>query len=214
LLTLVPVQNRIEAEAAAEAPVTAQLLTVPAPIPAQDHGSSHVASQQSPQRSLPVEKDGRRLQLDIARLVAVQAQAHYTSLFDGETIWFCPYRQSRSGCFGQTRRRFGCRRHGRQNSLSSAGQPVAPVLAEAAARRTGDRRVTAANTADPLTQFVQRDRHSCTEPPFRAASIVAAAHPFLSSEQREELLPNRQPVPRRKQIDPGTLYLPPPVQRC
>ncbi|MBK8161246.1 MAG: LytTR family transcriptional regulator DNA-binding domain-containing protein [Rhodospirillaceae bacterium] len=90
LLTLVPVQNRIEAETAVEAPPMAQLLTVPAPIPAKDHGSGHVASQHATQRSLPVEKDGRRLQLDIARLVAVQAQAHYTSLFDGETIWFCP----------------------------------------------------------------------------------------------------------------------------
>ena len=41
-------------------------------------------------RTLPVEKDGRRLQLDVSRLVAVQAQAHYTSLFDGESTWFCP----------------------------------------------------------------------------------------------------------------------------
>ena len=45
--------------------------------------------QESP-KALPVEKDGRRLLLDVGRLVAVQAQAHYTKLFDGETTWFCP----------------------------------------------------------------------------------------------------------------------------
>jgi NO-binding membrane sensor protein with MHYT domain len=105
LLTLVPVQDQpvqdqpqqerpvqipVEAEAAAKAPATAQLLTVPAPTQATDQEPGHIAPQQPPQRSLPVEKDGRRLQLDIARLVAVQAQAHYTSLFDGEAIWFCP----------------------------------------------------------------------------------------------------------------------------
>jgi DNA-binding LytR/AlgR family response regulator len=37
-----------------------------------------------------VEKDGLRRQFDVARLVAVQAQAHYTQLFDGEAVWFCP----------------------------------------------------------------------------------------------------------------------------
>jgi NO-binding membrane sensor protein with MHYT domain len=41
-------------------------------------------------RTLPVVKDGLQRQFDVARLVAVQAQAHYTQLFDGETLWFCP----------------------------------------------------------------------------------------------------------------------------
>lgn len=41
-------------------------------------------------RTLPVEKDGLQRHLDVAHLVAVQAQAHYTQLFDGETTWFCP----------------------------------------------------------------------------------------------------------------------------
>jgi NO-binding membrane sensor protein with MHYT domain len=41
-------------------------------------------------RSLPVEREGRAWQLDVGHLVAVQAQAHYTQLFDGEQIWFCP----------------------------------------------------------------------------------------------------------------------------
>lgn len=83
LLTLMPVQNRLEPKAAAgDAPVAAEIIPVKGPVPEPVHAAV--------QRSLPVEKDGRRLHLDIARLVAVQAQAHYTSLFDGEAIWFCP----------------------------------------------------------------------------------------------------------------------------
>jgi diguanylate cyclase len=41
-------------------------------------------------RALPVEKNGQRTSLPVWRLVAVQAQAHYTILFDGETTWFSP----------------------------------------------------------------------------------------------------------------------------
>lgn len=41
-------------------------------------------------RTLPVEKDGLHRHLDVGHLVAVQAQAHYTQLFDGEATWFCP----------------------------------------------------------------------------------------------------------------------------
>ena len=41
-------------------------------------------------RILPVEKNGRRTNMPVWRLFAVQAQAHYTLLFDGETTWFCP----------------------------------------------------------------------------------------------------------------------------
>ncbi|MDR3374707.1 MAG: MHYT domain-containing protein [Ancalomicrobiaceae bacterium] len=41
-------------------------------------------------KSLPVERDGIRRTLDVSRLSAVKAQAHYTQLFDGEDTWFCP----------------------------------------------------------------------------------------------------------------------------
>lgn len=41
-------------------------------------------------RSLPVEREGRRRKLDIEHILAVQAQTHYTQLFDGESTWFCP----------------------------------------------------------------------------------------------------------------------------
>jgi diguanylate cyclase len=37
-----------------------------------------------------VEKDGLQCQFDVSQLIAVQAQAHYTRLFDGDTLWFCP----------------------------------------------------------------------------------------------------------------------------
>ena len=79
LLTLIPVQSRA-AQVAAPAPV---IEAAPIPPAAAQHKSL-------PHKSLPVEKDGRRLHLDVARLVAVQAQAHYTNLFDGEVTWFCP----------------------------------------------------------------------------------------------------------------------------
>lgn len=39
---------------------------------------------------LPVEREGLKRSLDVLRIVAVQAQAHYTQLFDGEETWFCP----------------------------------------------------------------------------------------------------------------------------
>lgn len=39
---------------------------------------------------LPVERDGRRVSFDVHRLVAAQAQGHYTQLFDGEQTSFCP----------------------------------------------------------------------------------------------------------------------------
>lgn len=41
-------------------------------------------------RALPVERRGLRLTLPVERLVAVQAQAHYTQIFDGAETWFCP----------------------------------------------------------------------------------------------------------------------------
>lgn len=40
--------------------------------------------------TLPVERHGTRGTLPVAELVAVQAQSHYTQLFDGHDTWFCP----------------------------------------------------------------------------------------------------------------------------
>lgn len=81
LLTLVPVRTRAQADQPAPAvPAAAQ----------QDLPPSAGGAMPIQHRTLPVEKDGKRMQLDIGRIVAVQAQAHYTSLFDGEASWFCP----------------------------------------------------------------------------------------------------------------------------
>ncbi|HEY0218262.1 MAG TPA: MHYT domain-containing protein [Afipia sp.] len=60
----------------------AQTVTTSATVPADPASSLH--------RILPVEKNGRRSSMPIWRVFAVQAQAHYTLLFDGETTWFCP----------------------------------------------------------------------------------------------------------------------------
>lgn len=82
LLTLIPARAEQQADAGDETSAA------PATIAAREVGPEiHPAPQH---KTLPVEKDGRRLQLDIGKLVAVQAQAHYTSLFDGELSWFCP----------------------------------------------------------------------------------------------------------------------------
>ncbi len=42
------------------------------------------------EQSFPVEKDGRRCTITMNLIVAVQALAHYTSIFDGKATWFCP----------------------------------------------------------------------------------------------------------------------------
>jgi len=81
LLTLVPEKAETAAAVPAEAPgnAPAPIAAPPAPVPAPPPAT----------HSLPVERDGRRLHLSVSQVVAVQAQAHYTNLFDGETIWFC-----------------------------------------------------------------------------------------------------------------------------
>jgi NO-binding membrane sensor protein with MHYT domain len=76
LLTLIPEGQGTRAGAIEPKPAT-DVATIP---PAS---GSYV-------RTLPVERDGLHRHLDVAHLVAVQAQAHYTQLFDGDTTWFCP----------------------------------------------------------------------------------------------------------------------------
>lgn len=80
LLTLVPERR---APGTAQAGEAAAGVVLP-PVAAPGSGAGERP------RTLPVEKDGLQRQLDVAHLVAVQAQAHYTQLFDGETTWFCP----------------------------------------------------------------------------------------------------------------------------
>jgi NO-binding membrane sensor protein with MHYT domain len=76
LLTLIP-----EGQGARTATIETNPATDATPVPTAS--GSYV-------RTLPVERDGLHRHLDVAHLVAVQAQAHYTQLFDGDTTWFCP----------------------------------------------------------------------------------------------------------------------------
>ncbi len=74
LLTLVPEPVAPEAEPQPE-PAPVVTLTPPA---------------RTPDPTLPIERHGTRGTLAVAELVAVQAQSHYTQLFDGRDSWFCP----------------------------------------------------------------------------------------------------------------------------
>lgn len=82
LLTLIP-----EGRRAPDRPAATGVPSDPGPptpaVPTALSAEAHA-------RSLPVEKDGLQRHIDVAHLVAVQAQAHYTQLFDGEALWFCP----------------------------------------------------------------------------------------------------------------------------
>ncbi len=87
LLTLIPeagTAERVE-ELTGDADDAGQLM--------QQHAEELNSTQRhSPiaERSFPVEKDGRRCTIPMHSIVAVQALAHYTSIFDGKATWFCP----------------------------------------------------------------------------------------------------------------------------
>lgn len=76
LLTLVPESATATATPAAPA----EVVTLPAPADPE----------KAPETALPIERHGTRGTLNVADLVAVQAQSHYTQLFDGRDSWFCP----------------------------------------------------------------------------------------------------------------------------
>jgi NO-binding membrane sensor protein with MHYT domain len=98
LLTLIPGENRhpppeswraVAPSATEAAPLAPDFLQAPPPrtdaavAPPEPPAEAHA-------RTLPVEKDGLQRQFEVAHLVAVKAQAHYTQLFDGAAVWFCP----------------------------------------------------------------------------------------------------------------------------
>jgi NO-binding membrane sensor protein with MHYT domain len=87
LLTLIPEgRNQLESRRVSAPPDT----EAAPPGPSADPPGNASPQTKPRARTLPVEKDGLQRQFDITHLVAVQAQAHYTQLFDGETLWFCP----------------------------------------------------------------------------------------------------------------------------
>lgn len=81
LLTLVPEPAPAAAAAAAPEP-TGEVVALPLAAAATEPTA--------PEITLPIERHGRRGALAVADLVAVQAQSHYTQLFDGRDAWFCP----------------------------------------------------------------------------------------------------------------------------
>ena len=93
LLTLVP-EGGFAANPESAAPsVSPHAESVPV-VADEAQAASVVVAPRDPisslHRILPVEKNGRRSNMPVWRVFAVQAQAHYTLLFDGETTWFCP----------------------------------------------------------------------------------------------------------------------------
>ena len=92
LLTLIPGEKVAVDEQLAVPPPGLPMASVtadaPRPQASQDNNGRESASALA--ETLPVEKAGRRGNLAVSHLVAVQAQAHYTLLFDGKTSWFCP----------------------------------------------------------------------------------------------------------------------------
>lgn len=88
LLTLIPEDAR-GGPREAPAPLPAPAGEAP-PAPTENARAEPAAVGVPHARTLPVEKDGLQRHLDVSHLVAVQAQAHYTQLFDGEALWFCP----------------------------------------------------------------------------------------------------------------------------
>lgn len=92
LLTLIPEDEPGATPIAANAPLAAVEIggMGPDPVAPGSADAPPAASAEVHARTLPVEKDGLARHLDVGHLVAVQAQAHYTQLFDGEALWFCP----------------------------------------------------------------------------------------------------------------------------
>ena len=102
LLTLVPL--RPDHETAAPFPSAPRLATPavsdpgaaiptavpPSAAPASPSATADPAPARNYPKALPVERDGLKRSLEVLHIVAVQAQAHYTQLFDGEETWFCP----------------------------------------------------------------------------------------------------------------------------
>ncbi len=95
LLTLVPEGGLTAAAAAPVARFGLQQSDAVSPVSTMDQTAAvPITAPSDPvstlHRILPVEKNGRRSNMPVWRVFAVQAQAHYTLLFDGETTWFCP----------------------------------------------------------------------------------------------------------------------------
>ena len=81
LLTLVPDRGPVPAEAR---------IPLPPVLAADPPALAESAPPRRPARALPVERDRATHYIPVESIVLVQANAHYTSVFDGQTHSFCP----------------------------------------------------------------------------------------------------------------------------
>ncbi|MFD1694970.1 MHYT domain-containing protein [Roseibium aestuarii] len=218
LLTLVPAQDEAE-EAAVDAATPAELseeMTAPAEPPSAareavaTRGSAGLQAAPT-QRSgtgairhaLPVERDGMKGQISPLELVAIQADAHYTQLHDGQRTIFCPLNIT------EVEAKLDPRHFSRVHRSH-----IVNMDRVTGCRRVGDAGLLIMATADNLQVPVSRARWSHVKarlarqgqdrkqgqgqgketPP--APSAPAAADPART--------PLRDPAPARQELEPQT----------
>lgn len=149
LLTLVPEHGPLPA-ALAPAPVVAPPAPPrPAPPPlAAPLGGAGSAQPRRPARVLPVERDGTTHYLPVETIVMVQADTHYTSVFDGQTRSFC------SLSIGEVESRLDPARF-----LRVHRSYVVAIDRIAGLRRSGDGGMVLFDTKEPVSVPVSRARY-------------------------------------------------------
>jgi hypothetical protein len=151
LLTLVPEQGPRPA-AAAPAP-DAPLAPAPAgrvapPLAVAPLGGAGNAQPRRLARAIPVERDGATHYVPVEAIVMVQANAHYTSVFDGQTHSFCPL------SIGEVESRLDPARF-----LRVHRSYIVAIDRIASLRRSGDGGMAQFDTAAPATAPVSRGRY-------------------------------------------------------
>ena len=148
LLTLVP-----DAAPAAGSPtIPAAPPTQPAPAPIEAPLSSAPPTVQPPlplPRVLPVERDGATHYLPIDAIALVQADTHYTTIFDGQLRGFC------SLSISEVEQRLDPARY-----LRVHRSYIVAVARIASLRRQGDGGIALLDTADAATVPVSRARYA------------------------------------------------------
>ncbi len=158
LLTLVPEQGPRPA-IAAPPPVPPPAAPQPAPEPppapraapalaVAPLGGAGDAQPRRLARTLPVERDGATHYVPVEAIVMVQANAHYTSVFDGQTHGFCAL------SIGEVEARLDPARF-----LRVHRSYIIAVDRIASLRRSGDGGMAQLNTAPPATAPVSRGRY-------------------------------------------------------
>jgi hypothetical protein len=110
-------------------------------------------------RALPVEREGATHYLPVETIVMVQANAHYTSVFDGRTHSFC------SLSIGEVESRLDPGRF-----LRVHRSYIVAVDRIASLRRSGDGGTAQFDTAEPATAPVSRGRYTTLKRRMEASS--------------------------------------------